>query len=505
VSAAPSTPSSAPGGTIRADVIAQAAVLLICSNVFMTFAWYAHLQNLADRPWYVAAIVSWGIALFEYLLQVPANRMRARLRSGTAPLMGTLPLMAALVGQTLCPGGLAAQQPPSRSSAPVAAAGTERARDLGIPLDGTPGPLDAITDVRGVTVGHSTIVRGSGRLVPGKGPVRTGVTAVFPRGRDDLSPVFAGWFSLNGNGEMTGTAWIDDYGLLFYPIAITNTNSVGTVRDVLIEWGAERLLDALHCCLPVVAETWDGDLNDIFGFHVRKEHVYAALNAAAGGPVAEGNVGGGTGMQCLGFKGGIGTASRQFTARGRFTVGALVQCNFGLRRQLRIAGIPMNQELRVPEPCYDTREPLDSTLARDRCATASGERVGETEHGSIIVVLATDAPLLPHQLKRVARRAALGVGRMGGVAGAGSGDLFIAFSTGPTGTPDSTGVAHVAMLSDDVIDPVYEAAVQATEEAIINAMLAARTMTGANWYRVEALPHEGVREVLARHGRLVGK
>jgi len=409
--------------------------------------------------------------------------------------MRARPLLTALAAALILgPGRLAAQ------------AGTERARDLGIPLDGTPGPLDAITDVSGVTVGHSTIVRGSGRLVQGKGPVRTGVTVVFPRGKADLSPVFAGWFSLNGNGEMTGTAWIDDYGLLFYPIAITNTNSVGTVRDVLIEWGAERLLDALHCCLPVVAETWDGDLNDIFGFHVKKEHVYAALSAAAGGPVAEGNVGGGTGMQCLGFKGGIGTASRQITAaRGRFTVGALVQCNFGLRRQLRIAGIPVNQELRVPEPCYDTRERLDSTMAPDRCTAASGERVGEAEHGSIIVVLATDAPLLPHQLKRIARRAALGVGRMGGIAGAGSGDLFIAFSTGPTGTPDSTGVARVAMLSDDVIDPVYEAAVQATEEAIINAMLAARTMTGANWYRVEALPHDGLRAVLARHGRLVGK
>jgi D-aminopeptidase len=433
--------------------------------------------------------------------------MRARPRSGTAALLATVSLMAALVwGPT--PAELTAQQPSPRPSASVAA-GAERARDLGIPLDGTPGRLDAITDVPGVTVGHSTIIRGSGRLVQGKGPVRTGVTAVFPRGKGDLSPVFAGWFSLNGNGEMTGTAWIDDYGLLFYPIAITNTNSVGTVRDVLIEWGAERLLDALHCCLPVVAETWDGDLNDIFGFHVKKEHVYAALDAAASGPVAEGNVGGGTGMQCLGFKGGIGTASRQITAaRGRFTVGALVQCNFGLRRQLRIAGIPVNQELKVPEPCYDTREPLDSTLAPDRCATASGQRGAsprETEHGSIIVVLATDAPLLPHQLKRIARRAALGVGRMGGIAGAGSGDLFIAFSTGPTGTPDSTGVARVAMLSDDVIDPVYEAAVQATEEAIINAMLAARTMTGANWYRVEALPHEGVRKVLARHGRLVGK
>jgi len=373
----------------------------------------------------------------------------------------------------------------------------ERARDLGVPLDGTPGPLNAITDVPGVTVGHATLIRGAGPLVRGEGPVRTGVTAVFPRGRDDLAPVFAGWFSLNGNGEMTGTAWIDDYGLLFYPVAITNTNSVGTVRDALIEWGADRLPDALHCCLPVVAETWDGDLNDIFGFHVKQEHVLAALAAARGGPVAEGNVGGGTGMQCLGFKGGIGTSSRRLPARrGGFTVGALVQCNFGLRRQLRIAGIPVGRELEVPEPCHDTHERLDSTMARDRC---------EQEHGSIIVVLATDVPLLPHQLRRIARRAALGVGRMGGIAGAGSGDLFIAFSTGPTGRPDSVGVTTVPMLSDDRIDPVYEAAVQATEEAIVNAMLAARTMTGANWYRVPALPHEGLREVLARHGRLVGR
>jgi D-aminopeptidase len=381
----------------------------------------------------------------------------------------------------------------------------ERARDLGVPFDGVPGPLDAITDVAGVTVGHSTLIRGAGRLRPGTGPVRTGVTAVLPRGRTDLSPVFAGWFSLNGNGEMTGTAWIEDYGLLFYPIAITNTNSVGTVRDALIEWGADRLPDALHCCLPVVAETWDGDLNDIFGFHVKKEHVFAALAGASGGPVTEGNVGGGTGMQCLGFKGGIGTASRRLpAARGGFMVGALVQCNFGLRRQLRVAGIPVARELDVPAPCYDTREPLDSTMTRHRCARPAGGTgaAREQEHGSIIVVLATDAPLLPHQLRRLARRAALGVGRMGGIAGAGSGDLFIAFSTGPTGTPDSVGVASVPMLSDDVIDPVYEAAVQATEEAIVNAMLAARTMTGANWYRVPALPHEGLREVLARHGRL---
>jgi len=395
-------------------------------------------------------------------------------------------------------------------AAGAVAAQQARARDLGIPLDGTPGPLDAITDVRGVTVGHTTIVRGDGRLVPGTGPVRTGVTAILPRGRDDMSPVFAGWFSLNGNGEMTGTAWIDDYGLLFYPIAITNTNSVGTVRDALIEWGATRLPDALHCCLPVVAETWDGDLSDIFGFHLTKSHVFDAISAAKAGPVPEGSVGGGTGMQCLGFKGGIGTASRRLPEKaGGFTMGALVQCNFGLRSQLRIAGIPVGRELRVEQPCYDTREPLDSTLAPDRCTRVTGDGGGaaprETEHGSIIVVLATDAPLLPHQLKRIARRAALGIGRMGGIAGAGSGDLFLAFSTAPTGTADRRGVASVQMLSDDVINPVYEAAVQATEEAIINAMLAARTMTGANWYRVPALPHDGLREVLRRHGRLVGK
>jgi len=413
---------------------------------------------------------------------VTALRLAAALLVGT----GALPLAA---------GTAAAQR-------------SERARDLGVPLDGTAGPLDAITDVRGVTVGHATIIRGSGRLIPGKGPVRTGVTAIFPRGRDDLSPVFAGWFSLNGNGEMTGTAWIEDYGQLFYPIAITNTNSVGTVRDALIEWGAARLPDALHCCLPVVAETWDGDLSDIFGFHVTKSHVYDAIADAKSGPVAEGNVGGGTGMQCLGFKGGIGTASRRLSDQaGGFTVGALVQCNFGLRRQLRMAGVPVGQEIKVQEPCYDTREPLDSTMAPDRCAGAEGERPAgrSIEHGSIIVVLATDAPLLPHQLKRVARRAALGIGRMGGIGGVGSGDLFIAFSTGPTGTAGKRGVAAVQMLSDDLIDPVYEAAVQATEEAIINAMLAARTMTGANWYRVPALPHEALREVLRRHGRLADR
>lgn len=353
-----------------------------------------------------------------------------------------------------------------------------RAQELGIPLEGTPGPLDAITDVPGVAVGHRTLISGTGRLRVGAGPVRTGVTAVFPRGPGDLAPVFAGWFSLNGNGEMTGTEWIDDYGLLLYPISITNTNSVGTVRDAVIEWGRTRVPGVFNCCLPAVAETWDGDLNDIYGFHVKKEHVFEAFADAKPGPVSEGNVGGGTGMQCLGFKGGIGTASRRVSLRqGGFTVGVLVQCNFGLRRQLRIAGVPVGREI------------VEGT---DR----------EREQGSIIAVIGTDAPLLPHQLRRVARRASLGVARMGGIAGAGSGDLFLAFSTGRTGVADSQGVASVAMLSEERIDPVYEATVQATEEAIINALLAARTMTGANDLRVPALPHGRLQEVLRKYGRL---
>jgi len=376
-----------------------------------------------------------------------------------------------------------------------------RAPQLGIPLDGTPGPLDAITDVPGVAVGHITLISGSGKLRVGAGPVRTGVTAIFPRGTDDLADVFAAWFSLNGNGEMTGTPWIDDYGLLLYPITITNTNSVGTVRDAVIEWGRTRVPGVFNCCLPTVAETWDGDLNDIYGFHVTKKHVFAALAAAKPGPVSEGNVGGGTGMQCLGFKGGIGTASRRLPERaGGFTVGVLVQCNFGLRRQLRIAGVPVGQEISEPKPCYDTDTHLDREQADMRCPRGVDR---EREHGSIIAIIATDAPLLPHQLRRVARRAALGVGRMGGIAGAGSGDLFLAFSTARPKAADNLGVMAVPMLRDERIDPVYEATVQATEEAIINAMLAAKTMTGADYLRVPALPHDRLKAVLQKYNRLL--
>jgi D-aminopeptidase len=383
-------------------------------------------------------------------------------------------------------------------SAPAQTGG--RARDLGIPLEGTPGPLNAITDVAGVAVGHETIVRGSGKLEIGKGPVRTGITAVFPRGRDDLTPVFAGWFNLNGNGEMTGTAWIDDYGLLVYPFTITNTNSVGTVRDAVIEWGRTRLEDDFYCCLPVVAETWDGDLSDIYGFHVTKAHTFRALDSARPGSVAEGNVGGGTGMICLGFKGGIGTASRKLSdRRGGFTIGALVQCNFGERRLLRIAGVPVGQEITEPQECYAGPD-VDSAHAAERCP--AGAARGDQGQNSIIVVIATDAPLLPHQLRRVARRAALGVGRMGGIASQSSGDLFIAFSTTSVGNPGERGVRAVEMLGEERITPVYEATVQATEEAIINAMLAAKTMRGADNYVVPALPHDRLRQVMRKYGRL---
>ena len=382
-------------------------------------------------------------------------------------------------------------------AAPVAtyAQQKKRARDLRIPLDGTPGPLDAITDVAGVEVGHATLVSGSGKLVVGKGPVRTGVTAVLPRGKRSGDPVFAGWFTLNGNGEMTGTTWLEESGFLWGPVMITNTHSVGVVRDAVIEWLVKqaRSLSEYDWSLPVVAETWDGSLNDINGFHVKNEHVFAALDSAHGGPVTEGNVGGGTGMICHRFKGGIGTASRRLDSKdGGYTVGVLVQCNYGARPQLRIAGVPVGREipdlLPCREPCGSPRSARDARLAADV--------------GSIIIVVATDAPLLPHQLKRVAKRAALGVGKMGGVGGNSSGDIFIAFSTANPRAAADTGLAGVAMLPNERITPLFEATVQATEEAIINALLAAETMTGADDLKVTALPHDRLREVLRKYNRL---
>jgi D-aminopeptidase len=370
----------------------------------------------------------------------------------------------------------------------------ERARDLGVPFEGNPGPLDAITDVAGVEVGHRTLIAGNGKLVRGKGPVRTGVTAVFPRGKDSDDPVFAAWFTMNGNGEMTGTTWVEESGFLWGPVMITNTHSVGVVRDAVIEWivGKGRMAND-EWSLPVVAETWDGGLNDINGFHVTRQDAWAAMDSARAGSVTEGSVGGGTGMVCHQFKGGIGTASRRLDAGdGGYLVGVLVQCNYGRRRLLRIAGVPVGQEIVDLLPC---RAPCTG-------ARSSGTAALPPDVGSIIIVVATDAPLLPHQLKRLARRAALGVGRSGGVASNSSGDIFIAFSTANPRASRDSGLAHVAMVSNDQITPLFEATVQATEEAIVNAMVAARTMTGADDLTVFALPHERLREVLKKYNRL---
>ncbi len=360
-----------------------------------------------------------------------------------------------------------------------------RARDVGIVFEGSgPGPLNAITDVGAVAVGHTTLVRGSGALRVGEGPVRTGVTVVFPRHADASDPVFAGWFSLNGNGEMTGTTWVEESGFLEGPIAITNTHSVGVVRDAIIAWQVERDTLFQPWSLPVVAETWDGYLNDINGFHVKPEHVTAALNGASAGPVAEGNVGGGTGMICYGFKGGIGTASRRLAQNaGGYTVGVLVQANFGGRRQLRIDGVPVGQE-----------------LARE---IGPGERPDQ-DLGSIIIVIATDAPLLPHQLKRLARRASLGIARTGGTSGNGSGDIFITFSTANPQAASAEPTTGVQMLSNSRISALFDATVYATEEAIINALFAAETMIGQDDHRIEALPHERVVEIMRRFGRSRG-
>jgi D-aminopeptidase len=393
------------------------------------------------------------------------------------------------------------------SSLPAAAQSKPRARDLGIPFNGTPGPLNAISDVAGVEVGHATLIRGEGKLVVGQGPVRTGVTAILPRGRGSSDPVMAAWWTLNGNGEMTGTTWVEESGFLWGPVMITNTLSVGIVRDAVIDWAIRRKYDEFLWALPVVAETWDGGLNDIKGMHITREDAFQALDSAKAGPVAEGNVGGGTGMVCHGFKGGIGTASRRLSASvDGYTVGILVQCNYGSRRRLSIAGVPVGAALRGAEACIALRETPADSSARDlpRCGAKSSARpVPERpELGSIIVVLATDAPLLPHQLKRLAKRVALGVGRMGGIGGDSSGDIFIAFSTSNPGAANPDSVATVRMLPNDRINGLFEATVDATEEAIVNAMVAAETMTGADSYRVYALPTDQVLNLLRKAGRV---
>ncbi len=356
-----------------------------------------------------------------------------------------------------------------------------RARDLGVPFDGTPGANNAITDVKGVEVGHTTLISGSGKLVVGVGPVRTGVTAILPRGKDLQDPVFGGWFTLNGNGEMTGTTWLEDSGFLDGPVMITNTHSVGVVRDAVIAWRIKHAppdANGYSWSLPVVAETADDDLNDMNGFHVKPEHVFHALDSAHFGPVEEGNVGGGTGMICNEFKGGIGTSSRVLDPKfGGYTVGVLVQCNYGRRDQLRIAGVPVGRE--IPE-----------NVVRDE------------DIGSIIIVVATDAPLLPMQLKRVARRASLGLGRLGSFASDGSGDIFIAFSTANPGAANPGGIREIKMLPNERMNTIFLATVQATEEAVVNAMVAAETMTGINNRTVIALPHDKLREVLKKYNRL---
>jgi len=356
-----------------------------------------------------------------------------------------------------------------------------RARDLGVPFDGTPGPLNAITDVKGVEVGHTTLISGDGPLRVGVGPVRTGVTAVLPRGKDSNDAVFAAWFTLNGNGEMTGTTWLEDSGFLNGPVMITNTHSVGVVRDAVIGWKVKRAKpddEGYWWSLPVVAETWDGYLNDTNGFHVKPEHAIHAIGSAHGGPVEEGSVGGGTGMVCNEFKGGIGTASRVLSTKdGGYTVGVLVQCNYGRRDQLRIAGVPVGKEI-----------PDHTVYASDT--------------GSIIVVVATDAPLIPTQLKRVARRVSLGLARNGSYSGDGSGDIFIAFSTANSGEHAAEGPHSIIMLPNDSLDPIFLATVQATEEAVVNAMVAADTMTGADNHTVIGLPHDRLREVLKKYNRL---
>ncbi len=381
-----------------------------------------------------------------------------------------------------------------------------RGRDLGIPFDGTPGALNAITDVAGIEVGHTTLISGNGKLTVGKGPVRTGVTAVLPRGRGNPDPVFAAWFSLNGNGEMTGTTWVEESGFLGGPVMITNTHSVGIVRDAVIQWQV-RNKQGFDWSLPVVAETYDGFLNDINGFHVRPEHVFQAIEGARGGRVAEGNVGGGTGMVCNGFKGGIGTSSRVLpTEVGGHTVGVLVQCNYGGLRGLRIAGVPVGREVTQMPICAAGSLPITSPFLRGikPCTTASShlERPNP-EMGSIIIVVATDAPLLPHQLRRLVKRPSLGLGREGSIASNFSGDIFIAFSTANrgAGSGDSARVS-VSMVPNERLDPLFTATVQATEEAITNAMLAAETMVGADSLRVSALPHEWLRTVLRKYGRL---
>ena len=364
-----------------------------------------------------------------------------------------------------------------------------RARDIGVQFEGTPGRFNAITDVKGVEVGHSTIIIGSGKNEIGKGPVRTGVTAIFPRGKK-FNPVYANWYSLNGNGEMTGTTWVTESGFLETPIMITNTNSVGVVRDAVLKWFVDTNWygnDQWWYTYPVVGETYDGFLNDIYGFHVQEKHVYEAIENAKSGPVAEGNIGGGTGMLTLGFKGGIGTSSRKVKINNKtYTLGAIVQSNFGSKRNLTISGVPIGKELK------------DTLNLVFNAPPANKRQEGD---GSIIVIVATDAPLFPHQLKRIAHRIPLGIGAVGGRGSNGSGDIFLAFSTANSKAFNRKNSGTVKTFPNDKISPLFEATVQVVEESIINAMIAAETMEGINNNKAYALPHGKLMEILKKYNR----
>lgn len=372
-----------------------------------------------------------------------------------------------------------------------------RARDLGIPFDGQPGRLNAITDVSGVEVGQVTLIEGDGLLQVGSGPIRTGVTVVHPRGKNSTDPVFAGWFTLNGSGEMTGTTWLEERGLVDGPIAITNTHSVGVVRDAAVAWMVEQSWPAVWHA-PVVAETFDGGLNDINGFHVTRAHALEAMRNARGGPVQEGVVGGGTGMVCNGFKGGIGTASRQFgILDNQYTVGVLVQCNYNWGGDnLRLGGIAVSELLPVGRHCFTDRSIQRHLDWYPYCDEDQQDaRSQPARDGSIIIVVATDAPLLPHQLQRLAKRPSLALGRLGAISNSTSGDIFIAFSTANARRIDEDQFSDVDMYPNNGLSSVFEAAIQATEEAIVNAMVAAKTVVGASGLRVDELPDEQVRAI----------
>ena len=390
----------------------------------------------------------------------------------------------------------------------VAAMGQNpRGRALGIPFDGTPGPNNAITDVAGVAVGHTTLIQGEGKLTPGVGPIRTGVTAILPRPMGNWDFTMAATFNQNGNGDMTGVNWIEESGFLEGPILLTGTHSVGVVRDAAIHWQIARGRQFVFT-YPIVAETFDS-LNDANGQHVKPEHAWAALDAAKPGPVTEGPVGGGTGMVCNGFKGGIGTSSRLITIAGKqYTLGVLVQCNYG--GDLQILGVPVGREITDLKACTTLPQSrwwmerrlqpcAPNTAARRDTATEAAEM----GRGSIVVVVATDAPLLAHQLKRIARRVGMGLGKAGSWAGNGSGDLFLAFSTANAGASQAPDVAKIEMLANDTIDPLFRATIEATEEAIVNAMLAApATMTGVDGIRIHGLPGARVVEVMKKYGRM---